>query len=89
MKCPYFLLLHFCLFNAQCGSCSVQVWQSSEDALLQMVVVVLVRLTAGSYMVQGWENLGTGLQLLLVSSEILVPDFYVNYSKPKTMVRCL
>ncbi|XP_049452163.1 pecanex-like protein 4 [Epinephelus fuscoguttatus] len=42
------------------------VWQSSEDALLQMVVVVLVRLAAGSNMLPGWDNLGTGVQLLLV-----------------------
>uniref|UniRef100_A0A4W6FL09 Pecanex-like protein n=1 Tax=Lates calcarifer TaxID=8187 RepID=A0A4W6FL09_LATCA len=42
------------------------VWQSSEDALLQMVVVVLVRLAAGSSMLPGWDNLGTGVQLLLV-----------------------
>ncbi|XP_022606166.1 pecanex-like protein 4 [Seriola dumerili] len=42
------------------------VWQSSEDALLQMVVVVLVRLAAGNNMLPGWDNLGTGVQLLLV-----------------------
>lgn len=45
---------------------AVQVWQSSEDALLQMVVVVLVRLAAGNNMLPGWDNLGTGVQLLLV-----------------------
>ncbi|XP_068436681.1 pecanex-like protein 4 [Clinocottus analis] len=42
------------------------VWQNSEDALLQMVVVVLVRLAAGNNMLPGWDNLGTGVQLLLV-----------------------
>lgn len=42
------------------------VWQNSEDALLQMVVVVLVRLAAGNSMLPGWDNLGTGVQLLLV-----------------------
>ncbi|KAI3367719.1 hypothetical protein L3Q82_026557 [Scortum barcoo] len=42
------------------------VWQSSEDALLQMVVVVLVRLAAGSNTLPGWDSLGTGVQLLLV-----------------------
>ncbi|XP_038584536.1 pecanex-like protein 4 [Micropterus salmoides] len=42
------------------------VWQSSEDALLQMVVVVLVRFAAGNNMLPGWDNLGTGVQLLLV-----------------------
>ncbi|KAM9842587.1 pecanex-like protein 4 [Aulostomus maculatus] len=42
------------------------VWQSSEDALLQMVVVILVRLAAGSNMLPGWDSLGTGVQLLLV-----------------------
>uniref|UniRef100_A0A3P8U5P9 Pecanex-like protein n=1 Tax=Amphiprion percula TaxID=161767 RepID=A0A3P8U5P9_AMPPE len=42
------------------------VWQSSEDALLQMVVVVLVRLAAGNNILPGWDNLGTGVQLLLV-----------------------
>uniref|UniRef100_A0A8C4GWG4 Pecanex-like protein n=1 Tax=Dicentrarchus labrax TaxID=13489 RepID=A0A8C4GWG4_DICLA len=42
------------------------VWQSSEDALLQMVVVVLMRLAAGNNMLPGWDNLGSGVQLLLV-----------------------
>ncbi|XP_041828112.1 pecanex-like protein 4 [Melanotaenia boesemani] len=42
------------------------VWQSSEDALLQMVLVVLVRLAAGNVTLPGWGNLGTGVQLLLV-----------------------
>lgn len=45
----------------------VQVWQSSEDALLQMLVVILVRLAAEKSTVPDWENLGTGGQLLLVS----------------------
>lgn len=42
------------------------VWQSSEDALLQIVVVILVRLIAGNKVLLGWDNLGTGIQLLLV-----------------------
>ncbi|CAN9502131.1 unnamed protein product [Ophioblennius macclurei] len=42
------------------------VWQSSEDALLQMVLVILVRLAAGSFALPGWDGLGTGVQLLLV-----------------------
>uniref|UniRef100_A0A1A8HNC6 Pecanex-like protein n=1 Tax=Nothobranchius korthausae TaxID=1143690 RepID=A0A1A8HNC6_9TELE len=42
------------------------VWQSSEDALLQMVVVVLGRLAAGGHLLPGWDSLGTGVQLLLV-----------------------
>ncbi|KAK6307306.1 hypothetical protein J4Q44_G00224540 [Coregonus suidteri] len=42
------------------------VWQSSEDALLQMVVVVSVRLAAGDTRLPGWDSLGTGVQLLLV-----------------------
>ncbi|XP_069008346.1 pecanex-like protein 4 [Embiotoca jacksoni] len=42
------------------------VWQSSDDALLQMVVVVLVRLAAGNNVLPGWDNCGTGVQLLLV-----------------------
>ncbi|XP_005724037.1 pecanex-like protein 4 [Pundamilia nyererei] len=41
-------------------------WQSSEDALLQMVVVILVRLAAGNNVLPGWDDLGTGVQLLLV-----------------------
>ncbi|TKS86582.1 Pecanex-like protein 4 [Collichthys lucidus] len=41
-------------------------WQSSEDALLQMVVVVLMRFAAGNNMLLWWDNLGTGVQLLLV-----------------------
>uniref|UniRef100_H2TMT4 Pecanex-like protein n=1 Tax=Takifugu rubripes TaxID=31033 RepID=H2TMT4_TAKRU len=42
------------------------VWQSSEDALLQMVVVILVRLAAENNTLPDWEKLGTGGQLLLV-----------------------
>ncbi|KAM9777706.1 pecanex-like protein 4 [Neosynchiropus ocellatus] len=42
------------------------VWQSSEDALLQMAVVILVRLVAGDQSLAGWDELGTGVQLLLV-----------------------
>ncbi|KAM3595359.1 uncharacterized protein V6R79_022366 [Siganus canaliculatus] len=42
------------------------VWQSSEDALLQMVLVVLMRFAAGNNKLPGWDNLGTGVQLLLV-----------------------
>ncbi|XP_037342808.2 pecanex-like protein 4 [Pungitius pungitius] len=42
------------------------VWQNSEDALLQMVVVVLVRLSDENNRLPGWDNLGTGVQLLLV-----------------------
>lgn len=42
------------------------VWQSSEDALLQMVIVILVRLGAGNKTLLGWDSLGTGVQLLLV-----------------------
>lgn len=42
------------------------VWQSSEDALLQMAVVILVRLAAGNKALPGWDSLGTGVQLLLV-----------------------
>lgn len=53
----------------------MQVWQSSEDALLQMVVVVLVRLAAENNMLPGWDNLGTGGQLLLVRSTLTFPLF--------------
>lgn len=42
------------------------VWQSSEDALLQIVVIILVRLIVGNKVLLGWESLGTGVQLLLV-----------------------
>ncbi|KAL0969048.1 hypothetical protein UPYG_G00222000 [Umbra pygmaea] len=42
------------------------VWQSSEDALLHMVLVVIVKLAAGDTQLPGWEGLGTGVQLLLV-----------------------
>lgn len=42
------------------------VWQSSEEALLQIVVVILVRLVAGNKVLLGWDSLGTGIQLLLV-----------------------
>ncbi|XP_036431120.1 pecanex-like protein 4 [Colossoma macropomum] len=43
------------------------VWQSSEDALLQMVVVVVVRLADGDGTARHWHDLGTGVQLILVS----------------------
>ncbi|XP_038142143.1 pecanex-like protein 4 [Cyprinodon tularosa] len=42
------------------------VWQSSEDALLQMVVVILVQLAAGNQSLPVWDTLGTGVQLLVV-----------------------
>ncbi|XP_068615222.1 pecanex-like protein 4 [Brachionichthys hirsutus] len=42
------------------------VWQSSEEALLQTAVVVLMRLAARDNVLPGWDNLGTGVQLLLV-----------------------
>ncbi|XP_004082598.1 pecanex-like protein 4 isoform X1 [Oryzias latipes] len=42
------------------------VWQSSEDALLQMVIVVLLRFAEGNTILSGWDNLGTEVQLLLV-----------------------
>ncbi|MEQ2180489.1 hypothetical protein GOODEAATRI_001716 [Goodea atripinnis] len=56
-------LLHHFLGSAQSQDL---VWQSSEDALLQMVVVVLVQLAAGNKTLPGWDTLGTGVQLLLV-----------------------
>ncbi|XP_053476180.1 pecanex-like protein 4 [Ictalurus furcatus] len=43
------------------------VWQSSEEALLQMVVVVMVRLADGGRVAQQWHDLGTGVQLIVVS----------------------
>ncbi|XP_056151642.1 pecanex-like protein 4 [Lampris incognitus] len=52
------------------------VWQSPEEALLQMVVVVSVRLMAGDKMLPGWDNLGTGVQLLLVG---LLSDRVVQF----------
>uniref|UniRef100_A0A673JC13 Pecanex-like protein n=1 Tax=Sinocyclocheilus rhinocerous TaxID=307959 RepID=A0A673JC13_9TELE len=42
------------------------VWQSSEAALLQMVLVVIIRL-AGGHRVARWNELGTTVQLILVS----------------------
>ncbi|XP_020775389.2 pecanex-like protein 4 [Boleophthalmus pectinirostris] len=42
------------------------VWQSTEEGLLHMVVVILLRLIAGDKVLQGWDSLGTGIQLLLV-----------------------
>lgn len=52
------------------------VWQSSEEALLQMVVVVSVRLAAGESNLPGWDILGTGVQLLLVG---LLSDRLVQF----------
>ncbi|XP_061085578.1 pecanex-like protein 4 isoform X2 [Conger conger] len=43
------------------------VWQSTEDSLLQMVVVAAVRLGAQGVRLLWWDSLGTGVQLLLVS----------------------
>lgn len=57
------------------------VWQSSEDALLQMVVVILVRLAAGNQALVGWDGLGTGVQLLLVG--LLVDRMTQFFSKLK------
>lgn len=48
----------------------LQVWQSSEDALLQMVLVVLVRLGSKGAPATGWHSLGTGAQLLVVSQNL-------------------
>ncbi|XP_029316422.1 LOW QUALITY PROTEIN: pecanex-like protein 4 [Cottoperca gobio] len=59
-------LLHRASFSVGFTRAFRVVWQNSEDALLQMVVVVLVRLAAGNNMLPGWDNLGTGVQLLLV-----------------------
>lgn len=42
------------------------VWQSTEDALLQMVLVVLIRLGSHGGPATGWHTLGTGIQLLLL-----------------------
>uniref|UniRef100_A0A8C1L0N7 Pecanex-like protein n=1 Tax=Cyprinus carpio TaxID=7962 RepID=A0A8C1L0N7_CYPCA len=42
------------------------VWQSSEAALLQMVLVVIIRL-AGGHRVACWNELGSTVQLILVS----------------------
>ncbi|XP_062325580.1 pecanex-like protein 4 isoform X2 [Osmerus eperlanus] len=52
------------------------VWQSSEEALLQMAVVVSVRLAAGDSKLPGWDFLGTGVQLLLVG---LLSDRLVQF----------
>uniref|UniRef100_A0AAY4A9V4 Pecanex-like protein n=1 Tax=Denticeps clupeoides TaxID=299321 RepID=A0AAY4A9V4_9TELE len=42
------------------------VWQRTDAALLQMVLVLLVRLASTGTPVAGWHRLGTGVQLLLV-----------------------
>ncbi|XP_053357562.1 pecanex-like protein 4 isoform X1 [Clarias gariepinus] len=42
-------------------------WQSSEEALLQMAVVVLVRLADGGGVAHQWHDLGIGVQLIVVS----------------------
>ncbi|XP_066535867.1 pecanex-like protein 4 [Hoplias malabaricus] len=52
------------------------VWQSSEDALLQMVVVVFVRLADGEGTAYHWHQLGIGVQLILVS---LVSDRFSQF----------
>ncbi|XP_039993044.1 pecanex-like protein 4 [Xiphias gladius] len=59
-------LLHRASFSVGFTRAFRVVWQNSEDALLQMVVVVLVRLATRKNMLPGWDNLGTGVQLLLV-----------------------
>uniref|UniRef100_A0A8C5DVJ8 Pecanex-like protein n=1 Tax=Gouania willdenowi TaxID=441366 RepID=A0A8C5DVJ8_GOUWI len=59
-------LLHTVSFTVGFTRAFRVVWQSSEDALLQMVVVILVRLAAGSSELRGWDDLGTGVQLFLV-----------------------
>ncbi|KAG7277328.1 hypothetical protein CRUP_005862 [Coryphaenoides rupestris] len=52
------------------------VWQNSEEALLQMVVVVSVRLVAGENTLPAWDHLGTALQLLLLG---LLSDRVVQF----------
>nr|XP_006632384.1 PREDICTED: pecanex-like protein 4 [Lepisosteus oculatus]XP_015205652.1 PREDICTED: pecanex-like protein 4 [Lepisosteus oculatus]XP_015205653.1 PREDICTED: pecanex-like protein 4 [Lepisosteus oculatus]XP_015205654.1 PREDICTED: pecanex-like protein 4 [Lepisosteus oculatus]XP_015205655.1 PREDICTED: pecanex-like protein 4 [Lepisosteus oculatus] len=42
------------------------VWQSTEDSLLQMVVITIVRLADKDNKLVWWDSLGTGIQLLLV-----------------------
>ncbi|CAL9686501.1 unnamed protein product [Knipowitschia caucasica] len=42
------------------------VWQSTEEAIFHIVVVILLRLVAGNKILQGWDNFGIGIQLLLV-----------------------
>ncbi|TRY55265.1 hypothetical protein DNTS_015745 [Danionella cerebrum] len=42
------------------------VWQNSEAALLQMVLVVIIKL-AGGHRVPHWQELGTTVQLILIS----------------------
>lgn len=64
----------------------VQVWQNSEDALLQMVVVVLVRLSAGNDTLPGWDNLGTGVQLLVVRSKPMSLLFPPHIGNPLVSV---
>ncbi|KAJ8411731.1 hypothetical protein AAFF_G00153690 [Aldrovandia affinis] len=52
------------------------VWQSTEDSLMQMVVVAIVRLAARGMRLLWWDSLGTGVQLLLVS---LISDRLVQF----------
>lgn len=54
------------------GLCVVQVWQSSEDALFQMVVSV--RLAAVETRLPGWDSMGIGVQLLLVKTHFSIHD---------------
>ncbi|XP_043930401.1 pecanex-like protein 4 [Protopterus annectens] len=42
-------------------------WQNTEAALLQMVIISIVRLATKNTDLMWWDSLGTGLQLLLVS----------------------
>lgn len=61
--------------------CLLQVWQNSEEALLQMVVVVLVRLVAGENTLPAWDHLGTALQLLLVTAASSSNTFHYHYMR--------
>uniref|UniRef100_A0A9J8D6I5 Pecanex-like protein n=1 Tax=Cyprinus carpio carpio TaxID=630221 RepID=A0A9J8D6I5_CYPCA len=62
------------------------VWQSSEAALLQMVLVVIIRL-AGGHRVACWNELGSTVQLILVSLVVnRVSQFVCNLSFALTVL---
>lgn len=64
-----------------------QVWQSSEDALLQMVLVVIIRF-AGGQRAAHWHELGTAVQLILVSHNE-DPTYNRNLIYPMLTIMCV
>ncbi|XP_028678221.1 pecanex-like protein 4 [Erpetoichthys calabaricus] len=68
-----FLSIDISLQNLHTASLSIgftrafrTLWQNTENALMEMVIVAILRLAALNNNMEWWDSLGTGVQLLLV-----------------------